>query len=832
MNKNCIAAVEAHLSTVHGKPVKLTEAAVKRIDDRMREGAKVLANRDRARWQGMSPEDRTIAIGKWVREQEQIQADSVARSKIRQLSAISDSAKRMNEFAAARKEKPGKWGRSVIDVLEGVDNAMRGAELVALRGFGDMLKEVKIGAWTGDFATRRSDAFFADVVKEIYGTSTGRAEAKKFADQWSATMDNFREARNRAGGTVGKLEHYAPQVHDITVMQRVGQENWVNFMMQNVDRNKYLDDAGNVLDDAALNTVVNKMYTTLVTDGVNKIRIDDTGLAQAAPGGGTANLARMYNSQHREIHLKDADAVTAYNTQFSDRSLGATFFDHMTNNAREMAMVNELGPNPDLTFATLRDTALKRDSEMPGVKFDRDGTVQGSRRAGFNPDAYYRHLAKNNAEFTTVEAISTALLAYQAATKLTSTAMRAPFQDTPGILLNMSDVGQLKNFGSIMRSAFNPKEAGRFGIGAEVALQAAKDGSDRILSQGRLFPGNTMSRYAQATMKYTGLIAWTNAARRAGQTSHALALGEWSNKAWSSLDDSQRALLNNAGIVAEDWTHIQQVPRQQLRGNDIHDVADVTALGLDADATTRLQSKMMGFIRMGGDIVTSEHNITAQTVMSMGGRTNALTKQMLLFKSAVGIQTAHMLDRLSRKQGSTKLGYIGATMSLSVGFGYMALVAQAVTAGQNPPPINDWRTIGKAMGVAGGFAMVQDMITSMFSNISGDNAGHSTSAVPVFGDIYNLGKIGFTAAAGDTSKAGYMAIKFGRQQMAPLNYWYTKAAIDHLFFNDAAEALNPGYQKRLRKYADQKGQQYFYDPSGTGGASFGFGEYTKEIGEK
>ena len=59
-----------------------------------------------------------------------------------------------------------------------------------------------------------------------------------------------------------------------------------------------------------------------------------------------------------------------------------------------------------------------------------------------------------------------------------------------------------------------------------------------------------------------------------------------------------------------------------------------------------------------------------------------------------------------------------------------------------------------------------------------------------------------------------MAIRFGRQQIAPLNYWYTKAAIDHMFFNDAAEALNPGYQRRLRKYADQKGQQYFWDPSG------------------
>jgi hypothetical protein len=348
------------------------------------------------------------------------------------------------------------------------------------------------------------------------------------------------------------------------------------------------------------------------------------------------------------------------------------------------------------------------------------------------------------------------------------------------------------------------------------------------MAQGRFNIGNTMSRYAQATMKYTLLDAWTNAARRAGQTSHAFALAHWAKQPWTKLDDSQRALLNNAGITEADWQHIVNVPRQKLRGNDIHDVSDVSALGLSEDETMRLQSRMMGFVRMGGDIVTSEHNLTAQTIMSLGGRTNALTKQVMLFKNAGAIQTAHMLDRLSRKSGGTRVGYVAATAAMSLGFGYMALVAQALTNGQNPPPIDDWRTIGRAMAVAGGFAMVQDLITSMYDAVSGDNSGHSSSAVPIFGDLATAGKVVASLASGDTNKAGYIAIKFGRQQIAPLNYWYTKAAVDHLFFNDAAEALNPGYQRRLRKYADQKGQQYFYDPSGSLEAPQ-IGQYTKPI---
>lgn len=832
MKPQCIQAVEAHLTAIHGKDVKLTEAAIARIDTRMHEAAKVLARRDRAAWQSLTPEERTIAIGKWVGEQEQIQADSAARSKLRQLGAITDTAKRLDAMAAGQKDKPGKWGRALIDVLEGVDNTLRGAEQVAVRGFGELLDKARVGGFALDFGNKRSDAFFGDVVREIYGKQTGNAEAKRFADQWADTMEGYRQARNRAGGTVGKLENYAPQSHDPTVMQRAGKQSWVTFMMRNLDRNQYSDEAGRALSETDLEKLVSTMYESIVTDGVSKIQLDAQGLAKDSSAGfGSSNVARMLNASHREIHLRDADAVIAYNQQFSDRALGATFFSHLTGVARDVALVNELGPNPGMTFATLRDSAAKRDSLIPGAVFDKNGNVEGASRGFHKPDAYFRQIVRNDMDYSKWDDVSRAIASYEAATKLTSTALRAPFQDTPGILLNMADVGQMQNIGTILRTAFSPKEAARFGIGAEVAVQAAREGSERIMAQGRFNVGNAMSRYAQATMKYTLLDAWTNAARRAGQTTHALALGEWSQKSWDKLTASDRDLLNNAGINEADWQHIMAVPRQSLRGNPIHNIDDVTSLGLTPDETLRLQSRMMGFIRMGGDIVTSEHNLTAQTIMTNGGRTNFVTNQAMLFKRAGSIQTAHLLDRLSRKSGATKVGYIAATAALGVSFGYMALCAQAVTNGQNPPPLNDWRTIGKALAVAGGFAMIQDLITSASDAVSGNESGHSSSPIAVLSDLSSLGQIVYQFATGNTDDGMYRAIKFGRQQVAPLNYWYTKAAVDHLFFNDAAEALNPGYQKRLRKYADQKGQQYFWDPSGSGGAQFGIGEYTKPMGE-
>jgi hypothetical protein len=137
-------------------------------------------------------------------------------------------------------------------------------------------------------------------------------------------------------------------------------------MMKNLDRDQYLSDSGARLNDPELEDVVGKMYDSIVTDGVNKIQLDVQGLAEGATGSfGSANIARMLNTSHREIHLRDADAVIAYNNQFSDRALGASFFSHLNGAARDVALINEMGPNPGLTFATLKDTAAKRTARCP-----------------------------------------------------------------------------------------------------------------------------------------------------------------------------------------------------------------------------------------------------------------------------------------------------------------------------------------------------------------------------------------------------------------------------------------------------------------------------------
>lgn len=858
MKPQCITAVSQHLGR------ELTEAEVNRIDQDMHAAAKVLQRRDRAKWDSWSADERITEMGKWSMEQKKGEAIADRNAKLSSQRGYVNALQKTGTFAAQLvdkngKPKAGRHERGVIEFLRTVRAAERGAEHMAASRFANMLDAIK---WKtpGDgpaamppFASRKLDDFFGDAMREIDGIQTGNADAQRFARAYTAEMESQRQLKNRNGGNIGKLENRYPQIHNRLVMQKRPAE-WLEFWLKNADRDKYrhLTDDGSIPGDDKMRPFLEAAYKNIVTDGAISTKMVESGVpempriaAEAGGGrGGSANLARSQNGLHRQLFLKDANAAIEYNAKFNDKSLGAIFHDDMLRGAGESAKINEMGANPGNTYEKLIATARAHDASEAlqyGYKMD-DGGVKGARKAGFNADAYFRNLMRDNDSANVFERISHASTAYQAMTKLTSTALRAPFQDTPGMMMLLADLKQWHNFvptlqASLGLGAKNKKFLAQYAINAEQALNEMKEGAQRVTAMAGTGNAisNFLSRGAETTMKYTLLNRWTNVTRRWGQTARAFALGDWGQTAWRNLDEEQRAVLMNNGFDEQTWAHVNAFQPDALRGTKIHDLSKIEGMAhLSEDEKFTLYSRMAAFVREGGDITTSEHNFTAQTVMSGGGRSNALNQQMMLFKSAGSAQTAHLAERIQRKGGLLSRGggkVIAMTFGLNYTFGYMALAAQAVLAGQKPPDPLDPRTIGNAVMLSGGFAMFGDMLRSIQDAASGDTSGHASGPIPMFNEVTTLSRIGYQYAFGDTEKANYAALKYARQQVPFLNYWYTKNALDHMFFNDAFESVNPGYQRRMRKYADAKGQQYFYDPAGNY-TGFGFGEYQKPFLEK
>jgi hypothetical protein len=124
------------------------------------------------------------------------------------------------------------------------------------------------------------------------------------------------------------------------------------------------------MNEAELRQVLNGAHETIASDGANKTE----------PGAFKGTGARSNRgSDHRVLHFKDGDAWMAYMEAFGEGSLYDAMLGHIGKMARDVALVERHGPNPEQWFRVQSDTAERAD----GV-----GTM-ANRAAGNTPQAYW-----------------------------------------------------------------------------------------------------------------------------------------------------------------------------------------------------------------------------------------------------------------------------------------------------------------------------------------------------------------------------------------------------------------------------------------------------------
>lgn len=96
-----------------------------------------------------------------------------------------------------------------------------------------------------------------------------------------------------------------------------------------------------------------------------------------------------------------------------------------------------------------------------------------------------------------------------------------------------------------------------------------------------------------------------------------------------------------------------------------------------------------------------------------------------------------------------------------------------------------------------------------------------TMSGPTVGPLLEFGLINplQAVAANIEGKQGHFLAKEARvaKGFVPFaNIWYTKAALDHLIFNNVMESLSPGYLNSIRRRSmKEQNQDWWYDPSDT-----------------
>ena len=661
------------------------------------------------------------------------------------------------------------------------------------------------------------------LAREMRGVDTGDAMAKKGAEVWKKMAEDFRTRFNDSGGQIGKLDDWGfPQHHSQELVARAGKDAWVNAVLPTLDRARYVDDAGVPFNELRLREFLGKAWDTIATNGYANIE----------PGQfkGTGAKSNRHANE-RQIHFKDADAYLNYWEAFGDKTFPDILMGHVESMAKDLAFIEHFGPNPDAAYRTLRDMAVRQQAvadpanlgkvEKAAAKIDNLwNTASGKTLPIAN-----RNMAKI---FDTIRDLNVA-------GKLGSAFWASFFGDK----VMMETVSHLNNLPAMQRW-YN-----------EVRLLNPANGAERrmLQRQGLMleYMSAAMSRWgdgygsnswsgkvASAVMRVSGMNAINEWRRGAFGLSLMSALGESVKTTdFAKASDTDMHLMKSYGIDANDWKLWKLADLDDLgHGNQgltpdaiarIPDDAIKTAFG---DGVNPQQIRQEGVTKLLGAINSESKNAIIEpgwrersqimANIQRGTMIGELTRSFWQFKTFPLAQFERMWDlAMSRPTTGGKAGTLAAIMTMQALAGAMIIQTREMLAGKDPRPM-DWKfglssfLQGGALGIYGDFlyGVNQTRIGSgPLEAFAGPTIG---TALDFLTSTMNAGK---QATEGKDTHLMAKYLTLGKGFIPGNNLWYTKAAMDHLIFQNAQEMLSPGYLSTMRsRMMKEYGQSWWWEP--------------------
>jgi hypothetical protein len=800
MRAECIQAVTQAMGR------KLNKQEVTGIEERITGSMTTLARQDVNAWRALSKTQQLDQAAQHAAQEIVAEASRQKANVARQV------------LATAR--VTAKWKGLVNEGRSGASAAVRAFELVdrdtsgvRLQYFGgitpvlDYLSNAsRLLGWKHDQPMLR------DFVREVLGEPTGNADAKLAAKSLNETTEAMRTRFNAAGGDVGKLDYaYLPQPRDALKVLKAGKEAWVNAELPRLDRSRYVKPDGSYLNSAELRAFLEASWDTISTGGLNKM--------EPGKSMGSGKLANRH-SDARQIHYKDADSYLASMTQFGKGNPISAVQSHISALARDIALVENMGPNPNQTARLLMEHARKLDGRVRNV-----GPVTAEQTWNTLTGAYNHPVNVRMAEIAQgVRNVTTAV-------KLQGSFL-SQFTDVGTLMLN-AKYNQLPVWQTLKDM---PKALGK-GY-REYANRVSLISDSMVSDMNRWADGNGgvgwTSKLANTTMKANFMQAWTDAGKRAFSVNMMGALGKITRGAWASLDNFDRVRLERAGIdqntfdvwraaTPENWRNSQMLTPESIQA--IPDAA-LTGMGNPQRVKDQATTKLLGYISDETDTAITSPDLMARTIQAQGTQKGTiggeLWRSTWLFKtfatSILSRQIGRIKDVNAAAGKSMALAYGASLMTSLTVLGGLSLQAKDMVTGKDPRPVNNPRFWGAAFMQGGGMGIFGDILyTAVGGNSRGGQPNWTAFAGPVFGtgfDFLNAttGNLGQLAEDKKTNFASEM-IRFTRQNTPFANLWYAKAAIDHLFVNDLLEQANPGYLRRMRQRTQKEwGQDYWWRP--------------------
>lgn len=821
MRPECIKAVSKAIGRA------LTVAEAKGIEDRIAKSMRRLAVNDRQAFAAMPRDVRLQEAGKLAAQE---LVHDAQLKKLRTALAVNAHAKIEAYVAAHPDGRLDALGRVLAPKLDMRDNfnsadsratAIRDLALADLSEGIDALGPKLLGLMTNRDGARA-------LIMEIRGQDSGVPEAKAAAKVWKDVTESLRLQFNRAGGDIGHLDDWGhPQHHSQSLVAAAGRDRWIDDVLPLLDRDRYVRETdGGLMTDAQVRTFLGHAWDTIATGGLNKME----------PGRAGAGMGMRANrgNESRQVHFKDADSYIQYHEAYADKDLMGTLIQHIDGAARDIAMVETLGPNPDHTYRLFKEAALQAAALADPTKVGR-----GHKQAAFL-DSLYANVAGKHPPIADAALARgfDAVRNWLVSTRLGS-AVISSFADeaTMHLTAHVNNLPEVKLFTNEI-ALLNPANMAdrRFLRRAGLGLDTLTSSINRA-GQDFLVNGFT-KRVATFTMRASGLNAWTDAHKQAFGATYMDALAHLTrNVDFANLHPQDNRILLSKGITADDWNVWKLAQPEDWNGRGelltpqsiarIPD-ADLAAKGLKPEARREAMIKLLSAIQEETDVAVIQPGARERSFMygneQRGTWRGELARSFFLFKAfPIAMFTRHWQRALSMETKGGTAAYAAALLAGTTVMGAISVQVGELLAGRDPLNTNPFEgdkgarfwvqalLKGGSMGIYGDFLNSQTTQhgTGKLGALLGPIAGLAEESINLTqGNLVQL-------AMGEDTKAGAEFVKLLKGITPGTSLWYAKGALDHMIFHQLQEFYSPGYLSTMQSRARREfGQTYWWQPGG------------------
>ncbi|MDP7924432.1 hypothetical protein [Acinetobacter baumannii] len=799
------------------------------IEARINETMRNLARKDIDKWRNLSDSEKMTEAAK------QVALDIQEQLKRKHKIAAQDILKQSQNIAAldhARLNSSDVVDRMVaahgdMSGITSVDSLARAISSIYEGRLTEFYTNIKggLGVYTDPKLVR-------NIIRERFGENTGDTLAKKISDKMGDVFEDMRERFNRNGGDIGKLDNWGlPQTHSLEKMLKAGKEAWVNKAESLIDTRQYVHENGDYYSQQEIRSLLEYAYDTLSMDGANK-----TEIGRQATGGGTSKVTNRHG-ESRVLHFKDADSWLEYQSEFG----GIQFVDlvnaHIKGLSKDIALVEKFGSNPKTAFKILKDAANKKDRDAKRVTTEDNKALNRAQvmfdefNGGNSPQSQV--LANLGLAYRSMNVA--AMLGGTTISSITDQAMIAKTAYVHGLSYR-------KAFGELL-SQLNPANkadrdfAHGLGLATEEMLGSIARWSDDGLTTtyGRTAKlARISSSIASQVMRISFLNALTSASKVGFTKLLMEKYGRLSrSKAWNDLDVQDRELLSNTGLDERAWQVFQLAePVVDRKGNQlmsarsIYEIPDekLTAFGDPKQVKDQVASQLQAHLLDEQGMAVIEAGIRERTWMTVGAKgtaTGEILRGITQFKSfSAAFLMRHGSRTMAQEGLKGKAAYAIPLFVMTTLLGGLVVQLKELLNGNDPQTIYDSNDPKKATSffmrslVAGGGLPVLGDILVAGTDTSGRDANSFVSG-PLGSDFTTL--LGLTVGnltqynEGKDTNFDNEAFKFVKGKVPAQNLWYTKAAINRMFFDEIQDTIAPGYrEKALRKAERQQDRERFW----------------------